>query len=113
MPPESSFGLSVTQPAIYYGEGMPGSRIVATGVKEFDYPKGNENIYTSYSGEGGIPIDIYRQDGSCSPGPKRTSIFCSPHYLKPDSRIQIWRDVQERVARVAPFLSSTQSLIPS
>ena len=25
-------------------------------------------------------------------------------YLKPDSRIQIWRDVKERVAQVAPFL---------
>ena len=36
---------------------MPGSRIVATGVKEFDYPKGNQNVYTSYSGKGGIPLD--------------------------------------------------------
>jgi hypothetical protein len=36
---------------------MPGSRIVATGVKEFDYPQGNQNVYTSYQGKGGIPID--------------------------------------------------------
>lgn len=57
VPPRSSFGLSVTQPAIYYGEGMSGSRIVATGVKEFDYLKGNQNIYTDYGGQGGIPID--------------------------------------------------------
>ena len=57
VPPQSSFGLNVTQPAIYYGEGMPGSRIVSTGVKEFDYPQGNQNVYTSYSGKGGIPID--------------------------------------------------------
>ena len=57
VPPQSSFGLNVTQPAIYYGEGMPGSRIVATGVKEFDYPQGNQNVYTSYSGKGGIPLD--------------------------------------------------------
>jgi uncharacterized protein len=30
VPPQSSFGLNVTQPAIYYGEAMPGSRIVST-----------------------------------------------------------------------------------
>jgi uncharacterized membrane protein (UPF0182 family) len=57
VPPESSYRLNITQPAIYYGEAMPDSRIVATGVKEFDYPKGNENVYTSYYGKGGIPLD--------------------------------------------------------
>jgi uncharacterized membrane protein (UPF0182 family) len=57
VPPESTHGLTVTQPAIYFGEAMAGSRIVGTGVKEFDYPKGNQNVYTSYGGNGGIPID--------------------------------------------------------
>jgi uncharacterized membrane protein (UPF0182 family) len=50
IPPESAYGLTVSQPSIYYGESMPGYRIVATGAKEFDYPKGNQNVYTSYSG---------------------------------------------------------------
>ena len=44
IPPESAFDLTVNQPSIYYGESMPGYRIVATGVKEFDYPKGNQNV---------------------------------------------------------------------
>ena len=57
VPAESTFGLNITQPAIYYGELMPGYRIVSTGVKEFDYPKGNDNVYTSYAGKGGIPLD--------------------------------------------------------
>ena len=55
VPPESSHGLKITQPAIYYGEAMPGSRIVATGVKEFDYPKGNQNVYASYRRNGWNP----------------------------------------------------------
>ena len=59
VPAESAFGLTVTQPAIYFGQSMPGYRIVATGIKEFDYPKGNDNVYTSYSGKGGIPLDGY------------------------------------------------------
>ena len=46
IPPESAYGLNINQPSIYYGESMPGYRIVATGVKEFDYPKGCL-LYTS------------------------------------------------------------------
>ena len=41
VPAKSAFGVTITQPAIYYGQAMPGYRIVATGIKEFDYPKGN------------------------------------------------------------------------
>ena len=51
--------MNITQPGIYYGESMPGYRIVATGIKEFDYPKGNDNVYTSYNGKGGIPLDSF------------------------------------------------------
>jgi uncharacterized membrane protein (UPF0182 family) len=35
----------------------PEYRIVASMVKEFDYPKGNDNVYTGYSGHGGVPLD--------------------------------------------------------
>jgi len=103
VPPQSSFGLNVTQPAIYYGEGMPGSRIVSTGVKEFDYPQGNQNVYTSYSGKGGIPLD--------SPGKRLLFAWTQADInilltssLTAESRIQIWRNVQVRVSQVAPFL---------
>ncbi len=103
VPPQSAYGLNVTQPAIYYGEAMPGSRIVSTGVKEFDYPKGNDNVYTSYHGSGGIPLD--------SPGKRLLFAWTQADlnilltsYLRPESKIQIWRNVQERVTQVAPFL---------
>ena len=103
VPPESSYGLNVTQPGIYYGETMPGSRIVATKVKEFDYPKGNQNVYTSYSGKGGIPIDGFGKRLLFAWTQADINILLTGS-LKPDSRIQIWRDVQERVSQVAPFL---------
>ncbi len=103
VPPESSYGLNVTQPAIYYGEGMPGSRIVATGVKEFDYPKGNQNVYTSYTGKGGIPLDTFGKRLLFAWTQADINILLTG-YLKPESRIQIWRGVQERVSQVAPFL---------
>jgi uncharacterized membrane protein (UPF0182 family) len=103
VPPQSSFGLNVTQPAIYYGEAMPGSRIVSTGVKEFDYPQGNQNVYTSYAGKGGIPIDGLGKRLLFAWTQADVNILFTGS-LKPESKIQIWRDVQERVSQVAPFL---------
>jgi uncharacterized membrane protein (UPF0182 family) len=86
---------------------MPGSRIVSTKVNEFDYPQGNQNVYTSYSGKGGIPLD--------SPGRRLLFAWTQADInillttsLTPQSRIQIWRNVQERVSKVAPFLKLDQ-----
>jgi uncharacterized protein len=103
VPAESAYGLNITQPAIYYGESMPGYRIVATGIKEFDYPKGNDNVYTSYNGKGGIPLDSFWKKLLFSWTQKDVNIILTS-YLRPESRIQIWRTVQERVAQIAPFL---------
>ena len=80
-----------------------GFRIVSTGVKEFDYPQGNQNVYTSYNGKGGVPLN--------SPGKRllfawtQTDInILLTSSLTAESRIQIWRNVQERVSQIAPFL---------
>ena len=107
IPPESDYGLAITQPAIYYGESMPGYRIVATGAKEFDYPKGNQNVYTSYNGTGGIPLDsMWKRLLFAWTQTDVNILFTS--YLRPESKIQIWRNVQERVQQVAPFLRLDQ-----
>ena len=103
VPAESAFGVTITQPAIYYGQAMPGYRIVATGIKEFDYPKGNDNVYTSYSGKGGIRLDSYWKKLLFAWTKADVNILLTS-YLKPESRIQIHRDVRERVAQIAPFL---------
>jgi uncharacterized membrane protein (UPF0182 family) len=104
IPPESDYGLKITQPGIYYGEAMPGYRIVATGIKEFDYPKGNQNVYTSYAGTGGIPLDsVWKRLLFAWTQEDVNILFTS--YLRPESRIQIWRTVQDRVSKIAPFLS--------
>jgi hypothetical protein len=104
IPPESDYGLKITEPGIYYGEVMPGYRIVGTGIKEFDYPKGNGNVYTSYAGTGGIPLDsLWKRLLFAWTQGDANILFTS--YLGPRSRIQIWRSVQDRVSQIAPFLS--------
>jgi hypothetical protein len=104
VPPEATDpALKTAQPAIYYGEATPGSKIVATGVKEFDYPQGNQNVYASYEGKGGIPLDSFGKRLLFAWTQADINILFTS-YLKPESRIQIWRNVQERVSQIAPFL---------
>ena len=104
IPPVSQYGsLNTTQPSIYYGEVSPGYKIVSTGIKEFDYPKGNENVYTSYEGSGGIPLDGIGKRLLFAWTQKDINILFTS-YLRPQSKIQIWRSVQERVSQIAPFL---------
>jgi len=107
IPPESASDLTVDQPAIYYGEKTPGYRIVATKVKEFDYPQGNQNVYTRYQGKGGIPLDSFWKRVLFAWTQSDINILLTS-YLGPESRIQIWRNVRERVARIAPFLELDQ-----
>jgi uncharacterized membrane protein (UPF0182 family) len=95
IPPESNFGLT--------GESMAGYRIVSTGIKEFDYPKGIENVYTKYAGTGGIPLDsLWKRVLFARTQSDINTLFTS--YLQPESKIQIWRRVQDRVEQIAPFL---------
>jgi uncharacterized membrane protein (UPF0182 family) len=107
IPPESAYGLTINQPSIYYGESMPGYRIVATGAKEFDYPKGNQNVYTSYA-EQEVSRWTACGSGSCSPGLRVRCQHTVYLLSRPESRIQIWRRVQERVQQIAPFLRLDQ-----
>jgi uncharacterized membrane protein (UPF0182 family) len=82
---------------------MLGYRIVTTDIKEFDYPKGNDNVYTSYAGKGGILLDNFWKKLLFAWNKSDVNILLTS-YLKPESRIQIHRDVRERVAEIAPFL---------
>jgi uncharacterized membrane protein (UPF0182 family) len=103
VPAESQYDLKVAQPAIYYGESMAGYRIVDTGIKEFDYPKGNDNVYNRYGGSGGIPLDSLWRKTLFAWTQGDINILLTS-YITEGSRIQLWRRTQERVAQIAPFL---------
>jgi uncharacterized membrane protein (UPF0182 family) len=103
VPATGTDGLTLTQPAVYYGETMPGYRIVATGTKEFDYPQGNDNIYTSYAGSGGITLDSFWRRILFAWTQGDINILLTS-YIQPQTKIQIWRDIQQRVTKIVPFL---------
>jgi uncharacterized protein len=104
LPPKSSPGLVVTRPEIYYGTTATSYQIVPTGVKEFDYPEGDQNVYTSYAGQGGVKLDSWWKKALFAWHQFDMSIVLSA-YVSPQSRIQLWRSVQESIARSAPFLT--------
>ncbi|MBA7545944.1 hypothetical protein ES705_38326 [subsurface metagenome] len=103
IPPVSSVNLAITRPEIYYGEITKGYVIVKTKAKEFDYPKGDENVYSTYAGNGGMPVSSPWRRILFSIKYSNMQILLTTN-LTSDSRIMINRNIQERVKKVAPFL---------
>ncbi|MFO8236458.1 MAG: UPF0182 family protein [Bacteroidales bacterium] len=104
IPPVSAYpGLEVERPEIYYGE-LTNTHVIANSEEEeFDYPKGDGNVYTRYRGKGGVQIsNVWRKflfgwkfDG--------TRLFFSESPTD-TSRIMFNRNIKARISKVAPFL---------
>jgi len=95
--------FNIERPEIYYGEKTSDYVIVGAETQEFDFPRGEENVYGRYQGEGGVHIgNIMRrlvyawQFGDLN-------ILISPQ-LTPESRVLYYRNIQQRVNHLAPFL---------
>ena len=60
IPPVSTVAnIKVSRPEIYYGQLSSKYVIVDTKSKEFDYPSGEANVFTEYSGKSGVAIDSF------------------------------------------------------
>jgi len=103
IPPVSSVDLTITRPEIYYGEITEGYVIVKTKAKEFDYPKGDENVYSTYVGSGGLPVSSLWRRILFSIKYSNPQILLTTNFTR-ESRIMIYRNIQGRVNKVAPFL---------
>ncbi|MGH9740252.1 MAG: UPF0182 family protein [Candidatus Acidiferrales bacterium] len=104
IPPASSISLKVTRPEIYYGQLSNNYCLVRTKAKEFDYPSGEDNVYSVYKGSGGVPMGGLWKRLLFALRFGETNILFSS-YLQPGSRIMMYRRVLQRVETLAPFLS--------
>jgi uncharacterized membrane protein (UPF0182 family) len=104
LPPVSSVStLQVTRPEIYYGELSNNYCFVKTHSQEFDYPRGDQNVYTSYAGPGGVPVrNFWRRLLFAMKFGQKNILFSSD--IQPQSRLMIYRRPLDRVYRLAPFL---------
>ncbi|HSD47983.1 MAG TPA: UPF0182 family protein, partial [Pyrinomonadaceae bacterium] len=96
--------IKVTRPEIYYGEMTNRYIYVNTNQKEFDYPQGDTNTYTTYQGTGGIKIGnrLRRMLLAWSLGDLSKLPFSND--VTSESRVLINRNINDMVDGVAPFL---------
>ncbi len=104
LPLSSSVDLKVDQPAIYFGELSNDHVFVKTGTAEFDYPKGDDNVFGSYEGQGGIAVDSMFRRLLFAIRFGSPDVLFSPN-LTTGSRVLMYRRIAERVRRIAPFLT--------
>jgi len=106
MPIQSTVpSIKVTRPEIYFGELTNNDVYVKTRQQEFNYPQGQTNNLTSYEGSGGIILGgffrrilIAFDQGDLAKLPFSDDI-------NPQSRLLMRRNVRDRVATLAPFLT--------
>jgi len=102
IPPISDTSLIINQPEIYFGELSDRYVVVNTKEDEFDYPSGSDNKTTRYDGEAGLSLSgINRLLFSIRESSMK--LFVSS-VVESDSKIILYRNIQDRIHTIAPFL---------
>lgn len=103
IPPVFSTDITIDRPEIYFGESTDDYIITNTRQMEMDYPSGESNKQTTYSGTAGIKLGGLNRllfminRGSIN--------FLLSRDINSNSRIIMNRDIIKRVEKIAPFLS--------
>src|ERR1700731_2780846 len=109
MPVQSTVpGLTVTRPEVYFGELTDTDVYVKTRQQEFDYPQGQNNNVTSYQGTGGIVLGGFLRRVTLAINRGDLGKLPFSDDVNSQSRLLMRRNIRERVATVAPFLSFDQ-----
>ena len=104
LPPQSTVDLQVDEPAIYYGEISSDYVLVQSRAEEFHYPRGDNNVYATYEGQGGVRVGGLLRRLLFSLRFRSLNILVS-NQITSDTRILFHRRVAERASHIAPFLS--------
>jgi len=104
IPPTATIDMRIDRPEVYYGEATHDYVIVRTGEQEFDYPMGDQNVYTTYEGRGGVVLNSGLRTIMFAGYLENLDLLLS-QYIQRDSRVLLHRSLTDRIRRVAPFLS--------
>ena len=104
IPPVSSQSIKITRPEIYYGERANDYVFVKTKAQELDYPSGDQNVYATYQGKGGIPVNSFWRKLLFSARYATLRIALS-NDITNESRILYYRQIEERLKKIAPFIT--------
>jgi uncharacterized membrane protein (UPF0182 family) len=103
VPPVSSVSLRVTRPEIYFGELTDSWVFANTGQREFDYPSGDENIFASYQGSGGVRVGSFLRRLVLATYFRSLKVLLSSDITN-DSRALYVRNIRQRARMALPFL---------
>lgn len=103
IPPTSQTDLELEQAAIYFGEQTTEYAIAGTDLAEFDYPVGDSNAETSYTGTGGIELANPLRRAAFALRLSAPQIVFSS-YIRADSQVLFRRTISERIDALAPWL---------
>jgi uncharacterized membrane protein (UPF0182 family) len=95
--------ITVTRPEIYYGKLSSDYVVVDTKSREFDYPAGEDNVFATYAGTGGVKIDSLTRKLAFAAHFGSMKLLLS-NDVTAASRVLYHRSIAERVGRVLPFL---------
>jgi len=104
LPPVTTVDLNITEPSIYFGELVNDYAIVRTKAQEFHYPKGEDNVYTTYNGNGGIALGSFWRKLLFAAHFRNYQIILSDD-ITSESRLMFDRQIRRRVSKIAPFLT--------
>lgn len=104
LPPRSSVPeLDVLRPEIYYGELTRDYVFVKTRQQEFNYPEGDQNIFSTYEGSGGVGLGTFWRRLLFAAFTRDMKMLLSDDFSD-ETRILVYRNIGERIRKVAPFL---------
>ncbi len=98
-----SASIPIGQPRIYYGEIANTYVMTGTKVKELDYPSGNENVYNTYDGRGGVNIGSFWRKTLFAKYLNDWQMLLTQNFL-PDTKVLFRRNINQRIREIAPFL---------
>lgn len=96
--------LQVKRPEIYFGEIPSDFAFVNTEAQEFDYPKGEENVFAEFQGDSGIKVDSIFKKALMAIKFNSLKVFLS-NDITSDSQALYYRNIDERVQKALPFLT--------
>jgi uncharacterized membrane protein (UPF0182 family) len=95
--------LKITQPAIYFGEVTNDYALVHSSTREFDYPQGSQDVFTTYTGTHGVPMtELNKALWSLKLGDFNLLVSSQ---VTNQTLMLYRRNIVQRASELAPFLT--------
>ncbi|PPT08278.1 INTEGRAL MEMBRANE PROTEIN (Rhomboid family) [Geitlerinema sp. FC II] len=95
--------IPIGSPRLYYGELTDTYVMTSTRIQELDYPSGDENVYNTYDGRGGIRIGTGWRRWLYAVYLRDWRMVLTENFL-PETKLLFRRTLDRRVKSIAPFL---------